>query len=143
MGNLISCEQCTAASEASVFTFSDPLVLKLTEGIRPEDQQKHGQVRDIKDREWMDKIQCIEELHTNAYGLSLEGVNELCRRLEQHLDKMNDVNALKHEVEKCYRKHPGQTLQCREQVQEFEDHIDLGRLKTIKKKFHSDSGKDT
>lgn len=85
----------------------------------------------------MEKIQCIEDLHTSAYSLSFEGFNELCRRLEQRLDTMKGNDRLKREVEKCYRAHPGETLQCREPVQKFEDHIDLTRLRTIKEKYHS------
>ncbi|GJQ69813.1 hypothetical protein Trydic_g22367 [Trypoxylus dichotomus] len=138
MGSALSCNKCPAASTASVFTFSEPLVLKLTEGIQPEpEKRKDEESADIQDREWMDKIKCIEDVHTNAYGLSKEGFERIFHHVERTLTDMEEKDVCLERVKECYKKYPGETLRCESACKEFYDRVDLQRLKTIKKKFTS------
>lgn len=137
MGSALSCDKCPAASASTVFTFSEPLVLKLTEGIEPEPEVlKDGQVRDLDDREWMERIHCIDDVHSHAYGLTQEGFDRVYAHLQKGMTDLDETIVCNEKVKECYIKHPGDTLKCAEPVKEFVDRIDLSRLKTVKKKFY-------
>ncbi|XP_022901909.1 uncharacterized protein [Onthophagus taurus] len=137
MGNILRCDRCDLSSAASVFTFSEAAVLKLSDGISPEPEQEvAGKPRDLNDREWIEKLKGIDSVHSNIYGLSDTGFeliyNKVCKTLEA-----GDVGSFTEEKEKikqCYIDNPEHPLICDKALNEFIEKVDLKRVELIVKK---------
>lgn len=113
-------------------------------GVQPEpEERKDGVPQDIGDREWMERIKCIEDVHTNGYSLSKEGFDRIFHRVEKTLIQMQDKDICLEKVKQCYKKYPEETLRCQPECKEFLDRVDLQRLKTIKKKFATNNNDNT
>lgn len=141
MGNLNSCNKCEI-SDSSVVNLSDNLVLKLTQGIQPPREEEEDTVKQGLQQEYdsLHKLQCIDDSHSSAYGLSVEGFErqrslmmEFLSRYKSHTD-----SRAKDLLIECLRENPNCGMKCFREMEDFMDWVDARRLSILKERQNSD-----
>lgn len=94
-------------------------------------------MRDLNDREWMEKMDCIEDTHTRAYNLSDKDFDRIEKRIQRQMAVISERDVCLEKLKECYKRNPGHTLKCEEEVNEFIDRVDIQRLKIMKEKYLS------
>lgn len=85
----------------------------------------------------MDKIKCIDDSHTVAYGLSTDSFNALVRNLELKFKRETELrqNCASSKIIDCLEKNQECPLKCNPEAKRFESCIDTMRLKQIKERM--------
>ena len=133
---MFSCDRCEVAGTSSIFTLSDNLVLKLADGITPEIQETKGVPKDVNEREWMEKLRCIDNAHSVAYHLNEDGFNGIVHNLEKTMGKDDEPSdLLKREIIKCLKENPNCSLKCERLLSELTEAYDLQRVQRVKRYY--------
>lgn len=138
MGNILACNTCET-TDSSVINFSDRLVLKLTQGVQPpRDPEDDNPVHEGLQREQdaIQKLQCIDNSHSAAYGLSVEGFE---RQRSLMLDflakyKVHTESRAKDLLVACLRDNPNCVMKCFREMEEFMDWVDARRMAILKER---------
>lgn len=70
--------------------------LKRIVGVEPvEEKRDENDLSQLPDHEWFERIKCIDDSHSAAYGLSLEAFNRLAKKLEKMLSETGEAKACK------------------------------------------------
>ncbi|XP_017784345.1 PREDICTED: uncharacterized protein LOC108568014 [Nicrophorus vespilloides] len=137
MGSLISCNNCPAAVQHTVITFSDDVVLKMTEGIEPQ-QLTPAEMKELEmvDHDGFERLRCIDRSHSVAYGLTVQSVNALFKSISKQMKKNRPKNLCDNdEVLRCYMRHPHCTIVCAPAVAEFIDCVEGTYMEKLAKKL--------
>lgn len=143
MGNLSSCDKCHT-TDSSVINLSDRLVLKLTQGIQPPRDQEEPVKQGLQQEyDCMQKLQCVDNSHSAAYGLSVEGFE---RQRTQMLDflsqyKMHTDSRAKDLLIECLRDNANCVTKCFREMEEYMDSIDARRMAILKERKDADLSK--
>lgn len=141
MGNLSTCNKCETA-DSSVINLSDRLVLKLTQGIAPSHEEEEETVKKGLEREYqsLEQLQCIDNSHSTAYGLSVDGFErqrtQMLNFLAQH--KVHINSRAQDILIECLRENPNCTLKCFREMEEFMDFVDAKRMVILKERKDAD-----
>lgn len=146
MGSLLSCDQCHTREENSVMTFSDALVFRAI-GVSSSHNQEHQQIdidqnipQATTEEEWFLKIRAIDDQHSAAYGLTVDGFDALAKTIEARLAAFVATNICRNtEVIDCYKQNPTCASKCQQEVESFVDCVDIFRLKAVGKGLRSGS----
>lgn len=144
MGNLSSCNKCSTA-DSSVINLSDRLVLKLTQGIEPPREEETETIKQGLQQEYdaMQKLQCIDNSHSAAYGLSVEGFEQQRTQMLDFLSKykMHTDSRARALLIECLRDNPDCVTKCFREMEEYMDWIDARRMAILKERKDADLSK--
>ncbi|KAF2900943.1 hypothetical protein ILUMI_05246 [Ignelater luminosus] len=82
MGSAISCGKCPTVETSSVINLSDALILRMLEGIEVPGPTR---VAVPEDEDWFEKLKCIDDAHSNAYGLTFRDLSSLVKAVEKRI----------------------------------------------------------
>lgn len=102
MGSAISCEKCSTAETSSVINLSNDLILRMVEGkswdfwnlqkliqiniwgVEPC-KKSQTKVVSMEDSDWFEKLHCIDDAHSAAYGLTFNELDKYIKKVESIL----------------------------------------------------------
>lgn len=132
-----SCDKCRT-SDNSVINLSDRLVLKLTQGIEPPREENVVEVKQGLQQEYdnIQKLQCIDNSHSAAYGLSSDGFERQRSQMLNFLSqfKSHTNSRAKDILVECLRDNSGCVTKCFKEMEEFMDWIDARRMTILKER---------
>lgn len=133
MGNAQACNKCPTG-DSSVVNLSDRLVLKLTEGVVPPPEQQRSTPGLQQEHDHIEKIKCIDNSHTAAYGLTAEGVdkqrNDMLAFLAQF--RVQQESRAKVILLECLKQNADCTAKCFREMEEYIDWVDARRMALLK-----------
>ncbi|KAJ9576136.1 hypothetical protein L9F63_006958 [Diploptera punctata] len=124
---MAAAEKCKKKTEGvGVVTISESLVKRLETGEGDAKEQEARQA--ATDEEWMKKLKCMDDYHTEEHGLTFANFNKVLSSTEREIalatkefvpchDKVRDLI-------KCYRQFKKCSLMCSREVQEFVNCVD-------------------
>lgn len=123
-----------------MINLSERLVLKLTQGIVPpretEDETPAVHQGLQREQEHIARLQCIDESHSAAYGLSVEGFERQRSMMMEFLARyrMHSNSRAKDLLIECLRDNPNCVMKCFREMEEYMDWIDARRMAILKER---------
>nr|CAH7719815.1 unnamed protein product [Callosobruchus chinensis] len=143
MGNILFCETCPEVSNPeSEINLSDDCVQKLVTGDKNKKITKEQAELTLSEDGWMKKLKCLDDIHTNENGLTMQAVETLIAQVESRIGAVRPNVCSSEQLITCLQKHEGCIIRCKHAMEDFIDCVDKTRIQVIIEKTKQEDEKN-
>ncbi|XP_076270216.1 uncharacterized protein LOC143202511 [Rhynchophorus ferrugineus] len=119
----------------SVINLSNSCIDRLT---GEEEDLRLDLSKDSSEKEWMMKLKCLDDAHSNTYGLTINCFEELIKQVESQIEPIRPLVCSSDEVIQCLKKNPCCGIKCRPVMEKYIDCIETYRINIIKEQIENE-----
>ncbi|VEN46535.1 unnamed protein product [Callosobruchus maculatus] len=132
MGNIFFCETCPEVpNPESEINLSDDCVQKLVTGEKGQKSKKEEAELTLSEDAWMKKLKCLDDIHTNENGLTVQAVETLIAQVESQIGAVRPNVCSSEQLIACLQKNKDCMIRCKHAMEDFIDCVDKSRIQII------------
>ncbi|ENN76289.1 hypothetical protein YQE_07252, partial [Dendroctonus ponderosae] len=137
MGNILFPCRTDKNTSENVINLSQSCMERL---IRKEKEveKKYPEVQELQipenlsEKEWMMKLKCLDDAHSNTYGLTVQAFYKLIDKVESQIEPVRPGICDPDKIIECLKKNSCCTIRCRSEMEKYIDCVDTFRINIIK-----------
>ncbi|CAG9768307.1 unnamed protein product [Ceutorhynchus assimilis] len=127
----------------TVINISESCVDRLTrEEKESAEKQASAEVlnipQNVSENDWIMKLKCLDDAHSNTYGLTVQGFYKLADEVESNIEDVRPNLCSAVDIIQCLKKNKCCSIKCRSHMDRFIDCVDTTRINIIKEQIECD-----